>query len=85
MKYYLETLGVAQRHSIVRAALRSMTDIRTGLRIPATEELEHGFPFYKNSLRLDLINYCTYLSEIDSFLILTLTCCQVRRIPETTI
>lgn len=67
MKYYLETLDVAQRHSMVRAALRSMTDIRTGLRIPATEELEHGFPFYKNSLRLDLINYCTYLSEIDPF------------------
>jgi hypothetical protein len=52
---------------MVRAALRSMTDIRTGLRIPATEELEHGFPFYKNSLRLDLINYCEYLIKIDPF------------------
>ncbi|MGS4987502.1 hypothetical protein ACVDG9_06010 [Roseibium sp. RP-7] len=67
MKYYLETLDVAQRHSIVRTALRSMTDIRTGLRIPATEELEHGFPFYKNSLRADLINYCNYLYKIDQF------------------
>ncbi len=67
MEYYLEDLGVPQRHSMVQRALRSMTDIRIGRRIPSTEELEHGFPFYKDSLTADLINYCRYLCKIDTF------------------
>ncbi|NKI59609.1 hypothetical protein HCG46_15150 [Labrenzia sp. PO1] len=65
MKYSFETLDVAQKHSIVQSALRSMTHIRTGRRIPATWELELGFPFYKNSLGEDLISYCKHLYETD--------------------
>ena len=67
MEYYLEDLSVPQRHSMVQSALRSMTDIRIGRRMPSTAELEHGFPFYKNSLTEDLIKYCSHLCEIDSF------------------
>lgn len=67
MKHSLETLDVAQRHSMVHSALHSMIEIRTGRRIPVTLELELGFPLYKNCLREDLIKYCRQLEEIDPF------------------